>query len=319
MLTIAKLRAGPGSVDYYVKSVASGLEDYYAGKGEAPGQWLGPAAARLGLDGQVAGETLTALMEGRLPGAETSKRSPTGNRTPGWDLTWSAPKSVSVLYGLTDDDTSRQVVAAHDAAVGEAMKYLDRWAVVSRRRIDGEVTGVETQGTLAAAFRHRTSRNMDPQLHTHTLVPNAVERADGTWGAIDSRVFYRHAKTAGYVYQAVLRAELTATLGVEWGAVTKGFAEVTRRAHCGQRSVLVSAQGDRSRTRRPRRVVDQSKPKQRRCEPARPSNRSPAPTSSASRGERKSSTPTSTSRPSDGSSTASTEPWTPCHADNDDS
>ena len=105
MLTIAKLRSGPGSVDYYVKSVANGLEDYYAGKGEAPEQWMGDAAERLGLDGQVDGDTLAELMEGRLPGARaTSRRSPTANRTPGWDLTWSAPKSVSVLYGLTDDD-----------------------------------------------------------------------------------------------------------------------------------------------------------------------------------------------------------------------
>lgn len=227
MLTIAKLRSGPGSVDYYVQSVAAGIEDYYAGKGEAPGQWIGAAAERLGLDGQVDGAALAALMEGRLPGAESKLGGVRANRTPGWDLTWSAPKSVSVLYGLSHDDTSRHVVAAHDNAVTEALKYLDRWATVSRRTIDGEVQGVKTRGMVIAGFRHRTSRNMDPQLHTHTLVPNAVERADGTWGAIDSRVFYRHAKTAGYVYQAVLRAELTATLGVEWGPITKGFAEVT--------------------------------------------------------------------------------------------
>lgn len=226
VLTIAKLRAGPGSVDYYLGSVANGIEDYYAGKGEAPGEWLGPAADRLGLEGAIDDDTLRSVLAGTLPGASTSNRSPTGNRTPGWDLTWSAPKSVSVLYGLTDDNTSREVVAAHDAAVGEAMKYLDRWAVVSRRRIDGEVTPVEGRGMIAATFRHRTSRNMDPQLHTHALVPNAVERSDGTWGAIDSRVFYRHAKTAGFVYQAVLRSEMTNRLGVAWGAVTNGFAEV---------------------------------------------------------------------------------------------
>lgn len=227
MLTIAKLRSGPGSVDYYVNSVANGLEDYYAGKGEAPGQWIGGAAERLGLDGQVDGGTLAELMEGRLPGAQSKLGGIRSNRTPGWDLTWSAPKSVSVLYGLSDETTSRRVVAAHDDAVSEALKYLDRWAVVSRRTVDGEVRGVETRGMVVAGFRHRTSRNMDPQLHTHTLVPNVVERNDGTWGAIDSRVFYRHAKTAGYVYQAVLRAGLTNSLGVEWGAITKGFAEVT--------------------------------------------------------------------------------------------
>lgn len=227
VLTIAKLRSGPGSVDYYVKSVAAGIEDYYAGKGEAPGRWVGAAADRLGLEGQVDGTLLAELMEGRLPGAESKLGGVRANRTPGWDLTWSAPKSVSVLYGLADQETSRRVVEAHDHAVTEALKYLDRWAVVSRRTVDGEVQGVETRGMVVAGFRHRTSRNMDPQLHTHALVPNAVERSDGTWGAIDSRVFYRHAKTAGYVYQAVLRAGLTNSLRVEWGAIANGFAEVT--------------------------------------------------------------------------------------------
>ena len=80
---------------------------------------------------------------------------------------------------------------------------------------------------IAAGFRHRTSRALDPQLHTHALVANAVERADGTWGAIDSRTLYRHAKTAGFVYQAVLRSELTQRLGVEWGDVRNGVAEAT--------------------------------------------------------------------------------------------
>lgn len=97
MLTIAKLRSGPGSVDYYVKSVANGIEDYYAGKGEAPGQWIGDASSRLGLAGQVDGQTLAALMEGKLPGAASTLGGTRANRTPGWDLTWSAPKSVSVL------------------------------------------------------------------------------------------------------------------------------------------------------------------------------------------------------------------------------
>jgi conjugative relaxase-like TrwC/TraI family protein len=227
VLTIAKLRSGPGSVDYYVRSVAHGIEDYYAGKGEAPGEWMGSAAGRLGLDGQIDSAVLANLMEGKLPGAASKLGGVRGNRTPGWDLTWSAPKSVSVLYGLTDTDTARQVVAAHDAAVAEGLVYLDRWGVVSRRTVDGQIEGVATRGMVVAGFRHRTSRAMDPQLHSHALVANAVERADGTWGAIDSRVFYRHAKTAGHVYQAVLRAELTNRLGVEWGPVTNGFAEAT--------------------------------------------------------------------------------------------
>ena len=228
MLTIAKLRGGAsGSVDYYLGIVASGIEDYYAGHGEAPGRWIGSTASELGLSGEVAGDELRSVLEGRLPGSESPLGRPGANRTPGWDLTWSAPKSVSVLYGLADDATSSEVTAGHDAAVAAGVEYLNRWGLTSRRRIDGVVTHVEGRGMIAAGFRHRTSRALDPQLHTHSLVANAVERADGTWGAIDSRTLYRHAKTAGFVYQAVLRSELTRRLGVEWGDVRNGVAEAT--------------------------------------------------------------------------------------------
>ena len=161
------------------------------------------------------------------PAAAEPMRSPTGKRTPGWDLTWSAPKSVSVLYGLGNDTTSREVVAAHEAAVAEGLSYLNRWALVSRRRLDGEITAVEGRGMIVAGFRHRTIASHGPTAPHPRSRREPVERADGTWGAIDSRILFRHAKTAGYVYQAVLRAELTRRLGVEWGTVTKGVAEAT--------------------------------------------------------------------------------------------
>ena len=99
MLTIAKL--GVGQESYYLSKVAQGIEDYYTGQGESAGAWLGRGAARLGLGGEVAGDELRAVLGGvdpvtgrRLAGREGAKR------TPGWDLTFSAPKSVSVLFGL---------------------------------------------------------------------------------------------------------------------------------------------------------------------------------------------------------------------------
>ena len=81
-------------------------------------------------------------------------------------------------------------------------------------------------GFVAAGFRHRTSRAGDPHLHTHVLVANATRSADGRWGALDARHLYLHAKTAGYLYEAQLRAELTARLGVAWGPVVNGIADV---------------------------------------------------------------------------------------------
>jgi conjugative relaxase-like TrwC/TraI family protein len=118
------------------------------------------------------------------------------------------------------------VAEAHAAAVDAAISYLDDHAAFSRTGKAG-VRQVDTDGLVAAAFVHRTSRAGDPQLHTHVLVSGRVRCADGVWRALDSRALHRQLKPAGMVYQAALRAELTARLGVEWTAVDRhGQAEV---------------------------------------------------------------------------------------------
>ena len=225
MLTIAKL--GVGQEDYYLSRVAQGIEDYYSGEGESPGAWIGRGAGRLGLAGEVNAAELRALLAGLDPGSGERLAGRDGQkRVPGWDLTFSAPKSVSVLYGLADDGVSKEVVAAHEAAVAASLKYLDKHATMSRRRIDGEVRQVRGEGLVVAGFRHRTSRAGDPQLHTHALVANVVEHVDGGTGAVHSPVIYRHARTAGFLYQAVLRGELTDRLGVRWAEITNGYADI---------------------------------------------------------------------------------------------
>ena len=146
---------------------------------------------------------------------------------PGFDLTFRAPKSVSVLYALGDPDTvTAEVVAAHETAVDAAVAHLERSACSTRRRVDGEITAFEGRGFVAAGFRHQTSRAGDPALHTHVLVANMTRTADGRWGSLDGRELYVHAKTAGYLYQAQLRTELTRRLGVAWGPVVNGCADV---------------------------------------------------------------------------------------------
>lgn len=226
MLSIGKLGQGQG--DYYIDSVASGIEDYYTGTGEAPGRWTGTSAQRLGLHGDVDAAQLRALLEGDHPltggPLVTSRRGP-GPRVPGFDLTFSAPKSVSLAFGLGDAELSREVRYAHEAAVDAALGYMERHAAVGRRGRGG-AQSVLGEGFVAAAFRHRTSRAGDPQLHTHVLVANAVKGPDGRWTALDGRRLYVQAKTAGYLYQAHLRAELTRRLGVQWTPVRRGQAEI---------------------------------------------------------------------------------------------
>ncbi len=159
----------------------------------------------------------------RRPGSCSGGRRRVG--VPGFDLTFSAPKSVSVLFGVGDDRMRGAIQRAHDRAVADAFGYVERHAAVTRRGAGG-VHAVPGRGLIAAAFRHRTSRAGDPQLHTHVLVANLTLGADGRWSALDGRRLYAHAKTAGYLYEARLRAELTRELGLEWGPVRNGIADV---------------------------------------------------------------------------------------------
>ena len=114
---------------------------------------------------------------------------------------------------------------AHDRAALEAVGYLERSAAAVRRGHGGTEV-VPAGGLVAAAFRHRTSRAGDPQLHTHVLVANLGRGPDGRWSALDGRRLYAHARAASFVYQAVLRAELTRTLGLEWLPVRNGIADL---------------------------------------------------------------------------------------------
>src|SRR5437899_5554228 len=229
MLSRGKVTAA--SVSYYTDRVAPGIEDYYAGRGEAEGEWLGSGAAAAGLDGLVTGDQLRALFDGRHPvtGDQLGKGYVVGGdrqQVRGWDLTFSAPKSVSVLWAVGGGDVGMEVRDAHQAAVRSALTYLEEHAAFSRTGKAG-IRQVDTRGLVAAAFVHRTSRSGDPQLHTHVLVSGRVRCDDGIWRALDSRALHRQLKPAGMLYQAALRAELTRRLGVRWTEVdAHGQAEL---------------------------------------------------------------------------------------------
>jgi len=223
VLSIGKL--GFGQEGYYLDTVATGVEDYYVGRGEAPGRWTGTLGAELGLDGQIDADTLREVLAGRDPSSGEPLSRARARRVPGFDLTFSAPKSVSVLWGLGDLKTSREVRAAHEASVDAALAYLERQACWSRRGTNG-IVAMRGDGFIGAGFRHRTSRAGDPHLHTHVLVANGTRSGDGRWGALDARHLYLHAKTAGHLYRAHLRAELTAQLGVAWTPAVRGLAEI---------------------------------------------------------------------------------------------
>jgi conjugative relaxase-like TrwC/TraI family protein len=226
MLSIGKL--GAGQERYYTEKVAEGAEDYYSGEGEAEGRWIGRAAAELGLDGKVEPDELTAMLTGRNPvtGEPLGLKSAPGREpVPGFDLTFSAPKSVSLTWALGGHPVSGQVMEAHRAAVEAALSYMERSACWARRGKGGR-TFVPGAGFLAAAYVHRSSRAGDPQLHTHVLVANATLGPDGRWSRLYHPAIYEHARTASYLYAAHLRHELTMRLGVEWEPVRNGLADI---------------------------------------------------------------------------------------------
>jgi conjugative relaxase-like TrwC/TraI family protein len=224
VLSIGKLL--PGRADYYLGTVANGVEDYYTGAGEAPGQWIGLGTKQLGLEGQVDGDQLHRVLEFEHP--VTGERLTRGHavaKVVGFDTTFCAPKSVSLLFGLGAPEVSNEVRNAHDAAVARSFAVFE--SVAQGRRGAGGHRVVAGDGFVGAAFRHRTSRNLDPHLHTHVVVANLVHAVeDDRWSALDARPLYQWCRTVGHLYQAELRHELTRRLGVEWQPIRDGLADV---------------------------------------------------------------------------------------------
>ena len=244
--SVGRITAGRG-YDYLTRDVATSKHDYYTGKGEAAGVWTGRGASGIGLSGQVEADDM-AVLYGRfvVPSTAGGTRLPSGRWQPeevlgrkvvaktradgsvaepiaAFDVTFSPSKSVSVLWGLTDDEKVRQIVQeAHDAAVAAGLAYLDETAGHTRAG-DGGVRKIASDGFIIAQFRHRSSRSTDPatrvgdpQLHSHCAILNRIRGADGKWRTLDSRAIYRHTHAAGAVYGAMLERELSDRLGVSW-------------------------------------------------------------------------------------------------------
>ena len=248
MLSIGRLGSA-GGADYYLDKVANSVDDYYLGRGEAPGQWIGSTARALGLAGQVDADVLRNLLAGRAPtGDDLGVRLSQGRR-PGYDLTFSAPKGVSLLWAFGSGEVRDAISTAHDRAVGAVLDHLSHEACYARRGAGGQQL-IEADGFVGAAFRHRTSRAGDPQLHTHVVVPNVVRGSDGHWSAPDGRHLFTWKTTAGTLYQSALRAEL-APLGVAWNVRRNGLSEtrdipqVVLRTFSKRRADIEAAMGTR--------------------------------------------------------------------------
>jgi conjugative relaxase-like TrwC/TraI family protein len=253
LLTISKLKRW--SINYYIDTAntaqrasadlqraGGGLGEYYSEHETRTPVWLvagdtHTVAALVGLsDVQRAGGDADAavvarwLDDGVAPNGARG-RALGARSVQGFDLTFAAPKSVSLLRALRGDDVAQKAIAAaHSAALAVAMQYLAQHAGYTRvhNPVTGEKDLVRLPGLVAVAYQHETSRCGDPHLHTHVVVPNRQARADGVLVSIDGTSLYHEAKAAGVIYQATLRRELHQSLGFEWAPVdpATGMAEV---------------------------------------------------------------------------------------------
>jgi conjugative relaxase-like TrwC/TraI family protein len=197
------------------------------------GRWHGAPGTlrRLGIDGrEIDGKQFTALMEGRNPDGHgwLRKAGADGQRGGGIDVTFSAPKSVSVEWALGDPNIREQVEAAHSRAVADTLAYIRASVPVVRRRVEGTVVEEPAADLLAAEYRHTTARGVvpgempDPQLHSHLVITTAV-RQDGRFVAVASRPLFRAARDAGAYYRSALADHLkTAGYGIEAGTGRDG-------------------------------------------------------------------------------------------------
>jgi conjugative relaxase-like TrwC/TraI family protein len=225
VLTLKPLKAGDTG-DYYLQSLPDGPAEYYLTHGEE-GLWIGEGTNRLGLEGPVGDTAFRQVLAGAHP--HTGEpivfgRAASRQRVPAFDLTISAPKSVTLLAVLADPRIGETVRDAHRRAVTDTVAFVEA-EVARARRGDGGARQLPVE-MVSATFEHHTSRAADPQLHTHVVVANLGWASDGRWSALYGRRLFGWAKTAGIVYQAALRDNLTETLGLEWGQMSNGVAEV---------------------------------------------------------------------------------------------
>lgn len=187
------------------------VADYYLASDRSPdqvAQWQGEGAERLGLSGAVGRVEFQALLEGRLPSGQQlgTVRNGELEHRPSWDMTFSAPKSVSVMALVAGD---QRLLDAHDQAVKTALGFVESRIAETRIREDGEVRRQTTGNLIIATLREDTSRAQDPQLHSHNVVMNATQSADGQWRSLDGYAFFNAQREVGQIYrnELALRAQ----------------------------------------------------------------------------------------------------------------
>jgi conjugative relaxase-like TrwC/TraI family protein len=238
MLTISKPLSAGQARRYHAKEFQNARENYYTKGDQIRGVWHGQLAARWSLVGQVGEDQFQRLAEGQHPiTGEQLVRHQTARETrnargetvttmehrAGWDATFSAPKSVSITALVGGDECVRE---AHSESVQVALNELEPYV---QARLGGNRRPESTGNAVAALFEHDSARPVDgyaaPQLHTHAVIFNLTETADGTVRPLQPRELYRSQQYATAVYRSELAGRLTA-LGYEIERGQSGQPEI---------------------------------------------------------------------------------------------
>ncbi len=198
MLSVAGVRSASGAANYFAK------DDYYTVEGSSEiSEWGGEGADAIGLDGEVAKDAFEGVLNGILPSGEAVAQ--VENRRAGYDLTFSMPKSASVMAYVAGD---KRVLAANMAAVQKTMAWVEKNLAEGRKDMEGRKVPVQTGNLVYALFQHDTSRALDPQAHIHAVIANLTRMPDGKWQALHADKIWSHNSIIGAIYHAYLRAGL---------------------------------------------------------------------------------------------------------------
>src|SRR5450830_383314 len=289
VMSMHKLTAGDGYA-YLTRHVAAGdagldagasLTAYYEQTGNPPGRWFGEGLAGLGhgggarlRPGDVINERAMAAVfrDGVDPLTDDALGRPyprfddeRRHAVVGYDLTFTAPKSVSVLWALADDATRATVYDAHRAALASSLAFVEQRVIRTRVGHAG-CRQIRTRGMVAAAFDHWDTRAGDPNLHTHVVVANKVQGPDGAWRSVDGKTVHAAVVTVSELYDTLLADELTRRLPVQWSMRDRGprrnpafevtgigedllahFSNRAEQIHCAEQEWLAQFEADHGR------------------------------------------------------------------------
>ena len=208
MLSIRLLTAG--AEEYYANLAA---EDYYLEGGEPPGKWEGSGATAMGLTGTVDPKAFRSLFRGyhHATGVPLVQNAGYSDRQCGWDFTFSAPKSVSIVWSVVSVVVRLLIQKFQQLAVAATLRYAEENLVFSRAG-KGGVDSCSV-GLVTACYEHGTNRLLQAQLHTHAIIMNLGVAADGKTRAIYSKLMFRYKKVLGAYYRAYLANLLETELG----------------------------------------------------------------------------------------------------------